>query len=56
MEFGGSDCLNTTLKQTKKEECDGRENSIRINVAPFGVQVFKMVPPAAKKTKKEESK
>ena len=56
MEFGGSDCLNATLKQTKKEECDGRENSIRINVAPFGVQVFKMVPPAAKKTKKEESK
>lgn len=40
-EFGGEDNLNISLKQSAKDECDARENSIKVKVAPFGIQVFK---------------
>ena len=39
-EYGGSGNLNPRVKSSKKEECDGRENSIRIKVPPMGVCVF----------------
>ncbi len=39
--FGGDGMNNTTLKQSKKEECDDRENSISITVPPLSISVFK---------------
>ncbi len=38
--FGGTGLTNPRLKQSKKDECDNRENSIRIKIAPLSVCVF----------------
>lgn len=42
--FGGTGVVNTRIRQSKEEECDGRYDSIRISVPPLGVSVFKYVP------------
>lgn len=42
--YGGMDIINRRAKQSKKDECDGRENSIRINVPPLGISVFTCTP------------
>ena len=39
--FGGEGRNNKTAKQAKKEECDGQEYCISINVPPLSVSVFK---------------
>lgn len=38
--FGGSGMVNPRLKQSKRDECDDREDSIRIRLAPLSVSVF----------------
>lgn len=38
--YGGSGIINPRLKQSKKDECDNREDSIRIKLAPLSVSVF----------------
>jgi len=38
--YGGTDVKNPRIKQSRKEECDGREDSIRITVPPMGISVF----------------
>lgn len=39
-EFGGTGAVNPRLKHSKKEECDGRTNSITIKVPPLGISVL----------------
>lgn len=39
-EFGGKGFVNPRLKQSKKDECDEREYSIRIKVPALGISVF----------------
>lgn len=39
--FGGNNYTNDRLKQSKKDECDGREDSIRINVPSLSVVILK---------------
>ena len=39
-EFGGSGNLNPRVKQSKKEECDGKDDSIVIKVPPMGISIF----------------
>lgn len=52
--FGGNDFVNPRLKQSKTDECDGREESIRINVAALSVSIFKFSKADEKiKTNKE---
>lgn len=48
--YGGMDMLNARVKQSKEDECDGREHSIRVKVAPFGISVFKYKASVEKKT------
>lgn len=38
--FNGCGLTNKRVKTSKKEECDGRENSIKITIAPLSVSVF----------------
>ncbi|MBB5263610.1 1,4-alpha-glucan branching enzyme [Catenibacillus scindens] len=38
--YGGQGHTNPRLKQSKKDECDDREDSIRITVAPMAMAVF----------------
>ena len=40
-EFGGKGFTNKRLKQSKTDECDGREESIRIRIPALGVTVLK---------------
>lgn len=40
-EFGGRGFVNPRLKQSKTDECDGRPESIRINVPALGITVLK---------------
>ena len=40
LEYGGSGVINPRLKQSKKEECDDREDSVTIKVPPMGITVF----------------
>lgn len=42
--YGGMDLINRRVKLSKKDECDGRENSIRITVPPLGIAVFTCQP------------
>lgn len=39
--FGGNGFMNPRLKQSKTDECDGREESIRVNVPGLSVVIFK---------------
>ncbi len=39
--FGGSDMVNARVKTSKKEESDGRANSITISLAPLSVTILK---------------
>lgn len=39
--FGGKGFVNSRLKQSKTDECDGREESVRVNVAALSVAIFK---------------
>ncbi len=39
-EFGGAGNVNPRVKQSKKDECDGREDSISVLVPPMGVSIF----------------
>ena len=49
--FGGSGIGNSRIKTSKKEEADGRENSIEITLAPLGVQIFSCTPVKEKPAK-----
>lgn len=42
--YGGDGEVNPRLKQSRKEECDGREDSITIKVPSMGVAVFQYIP------------
>ena len=39
--FGGKGFVNARLKQSKTDECDGREESVRLNLAGLSVSVYK---------------
>lgn len=39
--FGGLGFVNARLKQSKADECDGREESIRVNLAGLSISVYK---------------
>jgi len=52
--YGGGGHINPRLKQSKKSECDGRENSIQIIVPPLGISVFTCTK--LKKNKKQTKK
>ena len=39
-EYGGSGAGNPRVKQSRKEECDGRKDSITITVPPMSVLFF----------------
>ncbi|MDO4632346.1 MAG: 1,4-alpha-glucan branching protein GlgB [Eubacteriales bacterium] len=61
--FGGEGNTNPRVKQSKKSECDDREDSITIKVPPMGISVFayrKTTPKAATnkeaKAKREAAK
>ena len=62
--YGGCGIGNPRVKNSKKEECDERENSIVIDLAPLGVQIFSCTPvkeetgkkkPAEKASAKKDS-
>jgi len=38
--YGGVGIVNKRMKLSKEDECDGRENSIRISVPPLGITIF----------------
>lgn len=42
--FGGDGEVNPRLKQSKKDECDGREDSITVKVPSMGVAIFQYIP------------
>ncbi len=42
--FGGEGNVNPRIKTSAEDECDGRENSIRITVPPLGISVLRYVP------------
>ncbi|MBU9735259.1 1,4-alpha-glucan branching protein GlgB [Diplocloster agilis] len=39
-QFGGTGAVNSRLKQSRKDECDDRPNSIKIKVAPLSISIF----------------
>ena len=39
--YGGTGYVNPRVKVSKKDECDGRDDSLRIKVAPLSVSVFR---------------
>ena len=51
--YGGSDVRNSRVKTAKKAECDEREHSIVIHVAPLAVQIFSYTKPEPKKAGKK---
>lgn len=57
-EFGGSGVTNPRVKTSRAEECDEREESIKITVPALGVAVFSCIPEekSVKKTKTASGK
>ena len=56
--YGGQGNTNPRLKQSKKDECDDRENSITVTVPPMGMAVFSCthLEPSKKADKKSAGK
>lgn len=54
--FGGSGMVNPRMKTSRKEEWDGRDNSITINLPPLGVCVFQCTPVEEAPKKSTKSK
>ena len=56
--YGGQGHTNPRLKQSRKDECDDRENSITITVPPMGMAVFSCthLEPAKKPAKASGTK
>ena len=50
--FGGSGKVNPRMKSSKAEECDGKENSITIQLASLGISVFSCTPTEPEKKEK----
>lgn len=44
VKYGGEGKVNSRIKNSKEEECDGKKNSIFITVPPLGISVFRFVP------------
>ncbi len=55
VKFGGSGFINPRVKQAKQEECDGREHSIRVKLAPLSVSIFGCTLEEDKKKTKRKS-
>ncbi|MGI6081132.1 MAG: 1,4-alpha-glucan branching protein GlgB [Candidatus Avilachnospira sp.] len=53
--FGGSGEGNPRAKRSVKADCDGRENSIKINIPPMSVLVFSCTPTKEKEAEKKNS-
>ena len=53
--YGGQGHVNPRLKQSKKDECDDREDSITITVAPMAMSVFTCTPQAPEKSTAKKS-
>ena len=51
-EFGGNGSLNKVVKVSKRSACDGRKNSITIDLAPLSMSIFKLTDeaPVSKKS------
>ena len=47
--YGGEGNVNPRVKPSKEDECDERENSIRITVPPLGISIFRCTPEKLKK-------
>ena len=56
--YGGFDFRNTRTHVSEKDECDGRENSIKIKVPPLAISIFSCTPeePENKEDTAEEKK
>ena len=52
--YGGNDNLNKKIISSKKEEWDGRENSITLTVPAMGVAIFRYSEPVKKEPVKKE--
>ncbi len=48
--------VNARLKQSKKDECDDRENSITIKVPPMAVSIFSYTKSAPKASTNKKAK
>ena len=55
-EYGGSGAGNPRVKQSRKEECDGREHSITITVPPMSVLFFAFAGTAPRAATNREAK
>ncbi len=42
--YGGFDFRNPRARQSVKDECDGREDSLRIKVPPLAISIFSVTP------------
>ena len=59
--YGGSDAVNKRIIPSKKDECDGREDSIRLTVPPMGITILRYneadtTPVPRKKSTKKNTK
>ncbi len=43
-EYGGQGNINKRVISSKKDECDGREDSIRLMVPPMGISILRYTP------------
>ncbi len=54
--FGGSGIVNRNVKRAVKKECDDREYSITVKLAPASVSILKYVPYTAEELVKQKNK
>lgn len=54
--YGGTGIVNARMVPSRDEECDGREQSVRIMLAPLSVSIFEFVPYSEKELAEKEKK
>lgn len=54
VKYAGEGNINPRVKNSKNDECDGRENSLRITVPPLGITIFEYQGMDNKNNKKQK--
>ncbi|RDY30599.1 1,4-alpha-glucan branching protein GlgB [Lachnotalea glycerini] len=56
LEYGGENHINRRMKQSRLEECDGRDHSIKVTVPPLGITILKFFLDKHKMSNKKNTK
>ena len=54
--YGGTGMVNSRMKRSNNTECDDRENSVKVKLAPLSLSILRYIPFTKEELAKEKEK